>query len=87
MEPLGQGTLLADPVIVGIADKHGRTPAQVVIRWHIDNGVIVIPKSVTPSRIVQNFDVFGFALDAQDLAAIARLDTPDGRIGPDPLTA
>lgn len=85
--PLGQGTLLADPAIAQIAAKHGRTPAQIIIRWHIDNGLIVIPKSVTPSRIVQNFDVFGFALDAQDLAAIAKLDSPDGRIGPNPMTA
>lgn len=85
--PLGQGTLLADPAIATIAAKHGRTPAQVIIRWHIDNGLIVIPKSVTPSRIVQNFDVFGFALDAEDLAAIAKLDSPDGRIGPNPTTA
>ena len=85
--PLGQGTLLADPAIATIAAKHGRTPAQVIIRWHIDNGLIVIPKSVTPSRIVQNFDVFGFALDAEDLAAIAKLDSSDGRIGPNPTTA
>lgn len=85
--PLGQGTLLADPVIGAIAAKHGRTPAQVVIRWHIDNGLIVIPKSVTPSRIEENFAVFDFALDADDLSAIAALDAEDGRIGPDPLTA
>ncbi|MBB3997127.1 aldo/keto reductase [Aureimonas pseudogalii] len=85
--PLGQGQLLEDPVVAGIAQKHGRTPAQVVIRWHLDNGLVVIPKSVTPSRITENFDVFGFALDADDLAAIARLDTGDGRIGPDPMTA
>jgi len=85
--PLGQGQLLQDPVIAGIAAKHGRTPAQVVIRWHIDNGLVVIPKSVTPSRIAENFDVFGFALDADDLAAITKLDTGDGRIGPDPMTA
>jgi 2,5-diketo-D-gluconate reductase A len=85
--PLGQGTLLADPAIATIAAKHGRTPAQVIIRWHIDNGQIVIPKSVTTSRIVQNFDVFGFALDAEDLATIAKLDSSDGRIGPNPTTA
>ena len=85
--PLGQGTLLADPAIATIAAKQGRTPAQVIIRWHIDSGLIVIPKSVTPSRIVQNFDVFGFALDAEDLAAMAKLDSPDGRIGPNPTTA
>jgi 2,5-diketo-D-gluconate reductase A len=85
--PLGQGTLLADPAIAAIAAKHGRTPAQIVIRWHIDKGLIVIPKSVTPSRIRENVDVFGFTLDEADLAAIAKLDSSAGRIGPDPATA
>lgn len=85
--PLGQGTLLDDPVITAIGRKHGRTPAQVIIRWHLDNGLIAIPKSVTPSRIAENFNVFSFRLDADDRSAIAALDTPDGRIGPDPLTA
>lgn len=85
--PLGQGTLLADPAIAAIAERHGRTPAQVIIRWHIDSGLVVIPKSVTPSRIVENFDVFGFKLDEADLAAIAALDSQDGRIGPNPMTA
>ena len=85
--PLGQGQLLTDPIITGIAAKHGRTTAQVIIRWHLDSGLIVIPKSVTPSRIVENFDVFGFALDAEDMAAIAGLDQTDGRIGPNPMTA
>jgi 2,5-diketo-D-gluconate reductase A len=83
--PLGQGALLADPVVARIAAKHGKTPAQTVIRWHLDLGLIVIPKSVTPARIAQNFDVFDFRLDAQDLADIAALDDADGRIGPNPV--
>jgi 2,5-diketo-D-gluconate reductase A len=70
-----------------LVKKHGRTPAQVVIRWHLDRGYIVIPKSVTPSRIRENFDVFDFSLDADDLAKIAATDRKDGRIGPDPETA
>ncbi|HEY0233477.1 MAG TPA: aldo/keto reductase [Afipia sp.] len=85
--PLGQGTLLSHPTINAIAAKHGRTPAQIIIRWHIDNGLIVIPKSVTPVRIVENFDVFSFGLDDADLAAIAKLNASDGRIGPHPLEA
>lgn len=82
--PLGQGKLLEDPVIAGIAAKHGKTPAQVIIRWHVDLGLTVIPKSVTPARIVSNLDVFGFALDSADLAALEGLHAADGRIGPDP---
>ena len=85
--PLGQGKELADPVIGAIAARHGRSPAQVIIRWHLDSGLIVIPKSVTPKRIAENFDVFGFTLSAADMDAIAKLDSADGRIGPDPATA
>ncbi len=85
--PLGQGRVLGDPVIAAIAARHGRTPAQIIIRWHLDTGHIAIPKSVTPHRIAENFDVFGFRLEAADLAAIAGLDSPDGRIGPDPTVA
>lgn len=85
--PLGQGKLLGDAVIAAIAAKHKRTSAQVIIRWHLDSGLIVIPKSVTPSRIKENADVFGFKLDADDLAKIAKLDAANGRIGPDPMTA
>lgn len=85
--PLGQGNVLADPVIGEIAKRHGKSPAQVIIRWHLDLGLVVIPKSVTPSRIVENFDVFDFALSDEDKAAIAGLDAADGRIGSDPMTA
>lgn len=82
--PLGQGKgLLEVPTVVAIARKHGRTPAQVVLRWHIQTGNVVIPKSVTPSRIVENLDVFGFELDADDLAAFAALDEGK-RLGPNP---
>ena len=82
--PLGQGAGLKAPEIGRIARKHGRTPAQVVLRWHLDLGLMVIPKSSTPARIAENFAVFDFALDADDREAISRLDRPDGRLGPDP---
>ena len=85
--PLGQGLLLDNPVIGSIARKHGRTPAQAIIRWHIDNGLVVIPKSVAPSRIAENLKVLDFKLDADDRAAIDALDSPDNRIGADPMTA
>jgi 2,5-diketo-D-gluconate reductase A len=85
--PLGQGRALSDPVIGRIAARHGRSPAQIIIRWHLDNGLIAIPKSVTPRRIAENFAVFDFSLSDSDLAAIADLDSAQGRIGPDPATA
>ncbi|WP_175410029.1 aldo/keto reductase [Streptomyces sp. TRM64462] len=82
--PLGQGKgLLEAPAVVAVARKHGRTPAQAVLRWHLQLGNIVIPKSSTPSRIRENIDVLGFELDADDLAAFAALDE-GRRIGPDP---
>lgn len=85
--PLGQGKLLADETLVKIGARHGKTPAQVIIRWHLDNGLIVIPKSVHAARMAENIDVFDFRLDTADMAAIAALDKADGRIGPDPETA
>jgi 2,5-diketo-D-gluconate reductase A len=85
--PLGHGTLLGDPTLKALAQKHGKTPAQVIIRWHLDRGYIAIPKSVTPARLRENFEVFDFSLDADDLATIAALDRREGRIGPDPETA
>ena len=73
--PLARGRLIGDAVLDSIAAKHERSAAQVVIRWHLQLGNLVIPKSVTASRIVENFDVFDFALDATDLAAIAGLES------------
>ncbi|OBF92275.1 oxidoreductase [Mycobacterium sp. 852002-51152_SCH6134967] len=83
--PLGQGSLLSNDTVVSVADAHGKTPAQVLIRWHMQLGNIVIPKSVTPERIVSNFDVFDFELSEQDMASVSTLG--DGtRLGPDPRT-
>lgn len=85
--PLGQGRLLRNPSIEAIAKKHSKTAAQVIVRWHIELSNVVIPKSVNPTRIAENFDVFDFALDEDDLTVIAGLDKSDGRIGPNPLAA
>lgn len=85
--PLGQGQVIENPVIKSIAQKHGKTAAQVIIRWHVQNQLIVIPKSVTPSRIQENISVFDFTLDAADLSQIDKLDSAEGRIGPNPATA
>ncbi|WP_237482332.1 aldo/keto reductase [Lichenibacterium dinghuense] len=85
--PLGRGKFLGEPALAAIARKHRKTAAQVVIRWHLDEGLIVIPKTVSPERLRENIDVWDFALDADDRARIAALDSADGRTGPDPLTA
>jgi 2,5-diketo-D-gluconate reductase A len=83
--PLAQGKVLDNPAVVEIAQGHAKTPGQVVIRWHLQIGNVVIPKSVTPQRIEENFDVFGFELSAAEMQAIDELDAGD-RTGPDPDT-
>jgi 2,5-diketo-D-gluconate reductase A len=81
--PLAQAAVLSDPAVLRIATDHDRTPAQVVLRWHVQQGRIVIPKSVTPSRIRENLRIFDFELTAAELAAIDALEC-DGRTGPHP---
>lgn len=85
--PLGQGHVISDPVIAQIARKHQKSPAQIILRWHMENGLVAIPKSVTSARIRENFQVFDFKLDAEDLSLIKKMDDAAGRIGPDPMTA
>jgi 2,5-diketo-D-gluconate reductase A len=85
--PIAQGKVLDDPTITQIAYKVGKTPAQVVLRWHIQRGDIVFPKSVTPSRMRENFELFDFEIEPADMDAITALDRgEDGRTGPNPDT-
>ncbi len=81
--PLGQGRSLGEPALLAVAARHGVSAAQVVLRWHLQLGTVVIPKSVTPARIVENIDLFGFELDAADMAVISALDSGT-RLGPHP---
>jgi 2,5-diketo-D-gluconate reductase A len=83
--PLGQGALLSEPALEAIARRHGVSVAQVILRWHVQLSNIVIPKSVTPSRIRENIDIFGFVLDEDDVQAIAALESGT-RTGGDPET-
>ena len=85
--PIAQGEVLDDPTITQIAENTGKTPAQVVLRWHIQRGDIVFPKSVTPSRMWENFELFDFELDPSDMDEISALDKGEsGRTGPNPDT-
>ncbi|GMQ98143.1 MAG: glyoxal/methylglyoxal reductase [Acidimicrobiia bacterium] len=81
--PLKHGEIVKDPDLVGIADAHGVTAAQVTLRWMLQKGIVTIPKSVTPSRIAENLDLYGFTLDDIEMNAIDALDRND-RVGPDP---
>ncbi len=83
--PLGQGADLDNQVVRGVAEAHGVTPAQVVLRWHTQQGTIVIPKSVSPERMTSNLEIFDFTLSTEELSAIDGLDT-ETRIGGDPAT-
>jgi 2,5-diketo-D-gluconate reductase A len=83
--PLAQGGVLQDDVITGIAEKVGKSAGQVVLRWHIQRGDVVFPKSTTPSRIIENINVFDFELDDDAMASITKLDQGEkGRTGPNP---
>ncbi|OBK77677.1 aldo/keto reductase [Mycobacterium sp. 1274761.0] len=85
--PIAQGDVLDDQVVEGIAKATGKSPAQVVLRWHIQRGDVVFPKSVTPARIKENFDIFDFELSQDDFDAITELDNGEkGRRGPNPDT-
>jgi 2,5-diketo-D-gluconate reductase A len=81
--PLAQGDLLDEATIVRVAEGHGKTPAQAILRWHLQLGNVVIPKSVTPERIRENIEIFDFELSDEDMDAIGQLDS-GGRIGPNP---
>lgn len=81
--PLGRGAYLQDPQIVEIAEKHGKTPAQVILRWLLDKGIVVLPKSVHEERIASNIDLFDFELAPEEIEAIDKMNTGK-RIGPDP---
>jgi 2,5-diketo-D-gluconate reductase A len=85
--PIAQGAVLDDPVITALSARLDKSPAQVVLRWHIQRGNIVFPKSTTPARIKENFELFDFQLDADDIAKITALDKGEvGRTGPNPDT-
>lgn len=77
--PIGSGNLLDDPLLATIAARHDRTPAQIVLRWHVQQGTVAIPRSSNPARVAQNIDLAGFTLTDADMAAISGLARPDGR--------
>jgi len=85
--PLAQGAALGEPAVQQVAARRGQTASQVIMRWHIERGDIVFPKTMSPERMRENLDVFDFALEAEDLVALATIDRgPGGRTGADPDT-
>ncbi len=85
--PIAKGLVLDDPEVGRVAEKHGRTPAQVVLRWHLQRGHVVFPKTVRPARMRENIDLFDFELDTVDMDALTALDRGEkGRTGPNPDT-
>ena len=85
--PIARGDVLDDPVVMKIAEAHGRTPSQVTLRWHLERGDIVFPKSMHEERMRENFELFDFTLTPDEVAEISALDQgPSGRRGPDPAT-
>ncbi len=85
--PIAQGKVLDDPAVLEVAEATGRTPSQVVLRWHVQRGDVVFPKSTTPSRVQENFGIFDFTLHDGQMTALTALDRgEDGRTGPDPAT-
>lgn len=81
--PLGKGTALQDELIESLAKKYNKTPAQIILRWHLERNTIIIPKSVTPSRIKENFEVFDFSIEKEDMNKISKLDS-NKRLGENP---
>lgn len=81
-----QTSPLDDALVQELAKKYGKSSAQVILRWHLENELLVISKSSCPSRIEENFQIFDFSLDEEDLARMAELDRPEGRLGPNPET-
>lgn len=85
--PLGRGNIFDHPIIQKLALKYEKTPAQIILRWHFENGIIAIPKSSHRMRMLENLDIFNFRLSADDLIEIGSMDSVSGRLGQDPLTA
>lgn len=85
--PLARGKLFEEKIIVDLAKKHNKTPAQIILRWHFENGIIAIPKSSSMKRILENLDIFNFNLSAEDLTLIGTMDDVNGRTSLDPATA